>query len=539
MKGSGRLLKIPRICVPVAMLSDCNSCGSAESFTRKSEIFDIDDRAAAALYRPHFLFRRRVWWRKYISRQLQRVVCALLLLLVALISITFLFFPSYTHHPPHYRSLEHAIKRSQQSGRGNPRHEKVFIANNLYDGSGELARGKWGSSLLELIDLLGEENTFLSIYENDAGDEAERALAELDAQVHCNKSIVFEPHYDFSHAENVTLPDGSVRLRRVPYLADLRNRALRPLEEQNRKGIQYDKVLFLNDVYYDPVDIVHLLFSTNADQNGVSSYRAACAVDFGNLIKFYDSFAVRDAHGYPIGVPFYPWFVSTGAATSRKDVLDQKDAVRVRSCWGGIVAFDAKYFQTTTTTLEVSTSVPRETLADRRKEQQTPIVMTSTPVRFRAISDVFWEASESCLIHADLQDPYTNIDQVIDTGIYINPYVRVSYEYRAFMRLGFVRRFERLFAWPNWIANMFSHHPAHNSRRTDIAGETVEQRVWQPDASYDEGGYWKDEARVASRGGFCARRGLFVLNNKRQEDDSAWEPIRVPPDPDSLDWTAV
>jgi hypothetical protein len=537
VKGSSCLLKSPRICVPAAMLSEYNSRGSADSSTQESEIFDIDDRAAAALYRPLFLSPRRSRWTRYICRRVRRVVCVVLLLLVALIAVTFLFFPSYTHYPLHYRSLEHAIKRSQEAGRGNPRNEKVFIANNLYDASGELVRGKWGSSLLELIDLLGEKNTFLSIYENDAGDEAWRALTELDAQVKCNKSIVFEPHYDFSLAENVTLPDGSVRLRRVPYLADLRNRALRPLEEQNRKGIEYDKILFLNDVYYNPVDIMHLLFSTNADQNGVSSYRAACAVDFGNLIKFYDSFAVRDAQGYPIGVPFYPWFVSTGAAISRKDVLAQKDAVRVRSCWGGIVAFDAKYFQANTTTQEDSKSGPHETLADRREEKETPAVATSTPARFRSIPDVFWEASESCLIHADLQDPYTNIDQVIDTGIYINPYIRVSYEYQAFTRLGFVRRFERLFTWPNWIANVFSHHPAHNSRRTDIAGETVEQRVWQLDASYDEGGYWKDETRVASRGGFCAQRGLFVLNNKRQEDGSGWEPIRVPPDPDSLDWT--
>ena len=60
---------------------------------------------------------------------------------------------------------------------------------------------------------------------------------------------MFEPHYDFAHSENVTLPDGEVRLRRVPYLADLRNRALLdPLTVQNRKAIQYDKILFVNDV---------------------------------------------------------------------------------------------------------------------------------------------------------------------------------------------------------------------------------------------------------------------------------------------------
>ncbi|QKX59167.1 uncharacterized protein TRUGW13939_06299 [Talaromyces rugulosus] len=521
-----------------------NDRASTESLIRDSEIFDIDDRAAA-LYRPHFLFPRRSRWTKYVSARLLRRIIHLVLLLivavVAVVAVTFVFFPSYTHRPAHYQYLEGSIKRSQEPGRGNPRNEKVFIATNLYDRSGDLARGRWGHSLLELVDLLGHDNTFLSIYENDAGEEADRALAELDAQVHCNKSIVFEPHYDFSQAETVTLPDGSVRFRRVPYLADLRNQALAPLAEQNKKGIRYDRILFMNDVYFDPVDIVQLLFSTNMGDDGVSNYRAACAVDFGKVTRFYDTFAVRDAQGYRIGVPFYPWFVSAGEAASRKDVLNQKDAVRVRSCWGGIVAFDAKYFQVAEEEEEEEedskSSLIHKTPTDRRKQQQQTANTTSTePVRFRAISDTFWEASESCLIHADLQDPYTDIDEVVDTGIYLNPYIRVTYEYRAFTRLGFVRRFERLFAWPNWIANAMSNHPYHNSRRTDIAGETVEQRVWQPDASYDEGGYWKDELRVASAGGFCAKRDLFVLIDNRQEGENGWEPIWTPRDPDSLDW---
>ncbi|CRG90575.1 Genome polyprotein [Talaromyces islandicus] len=527
--GCPALLPPSQACLP-AMSSDYRELRS-----RESETFDVDD-SAVALYRPHFLFPRR-YSRLYVSaRSLRRIVYVLFLFLVAVITLTFLFFPSYTHRPAHYRSLERSIARSQQPGRGNPRHEKVFIATSLYDKGGQLAGGRWGQNLLELIDLLGYENTFVSIYENDAEDEAERALAELDAQISCNKSVVFEPHYDFSHSENVTLPDGSVRLRRVPYLADLRNRALEPLVAQNRQGVEFDRILILNDVYFDPVDAVQLLFSTNADEDGLSNYRAACAVDFGKLIKFYDSFAVRDAHGYPIGVPFYPWFAPAGAATSRRDVLDQKDAVRVRGCWGGIVAFDAKYFQASNQAHTKTFS--RETLTDRRRQQQ-PQTQPAEPVRFRAISDTFWEASESCLIHADLQEPYTDIDEVVDTGIYINPYIRVSYEYRAFTWLGVVRRFERLFAWPNWIANVMSGHPAHNSRRTDVAGQTVKQRVWQPDANYTEGGFWKDETRVASPGEFCARRDLFVLipvTDRENPGDEGWRPVKVPPDPDSRDW---
>ena len=56
-------------------------------------------------------------------------------------------------------------------------------------------------------------------------------------------------------------------------------------------------------------------------------------MDFINPFKFYGTFASRDLEGYSMGLPIYPWFSSAGKAQSRQDVLDQKDAVRVRSCW--------------------------------------------------------------------------------------------------------------------------------------------------------------------------------------------------------------
>ena len=76
-----------------------------------------------------------------------------------------------------------------------------------------------------------------------------------------------------------------------------------------------------------------------------AQYRAACGVDFINPVKFYDTYATRDLEGYSMGLSFYPRFTDAGKAKSQRDVLEQKDAVRVRSCWGGIVAFDEKYFQ--------------------------------------------------------------------------------------------------------------------------------------------------------------------------------------------------
>ena len=68
-------------------------------------------------------------------------------------------------------------------GRGNVRQDEVFIAANIINE--ELIRGPWGAALLELIDLLGEDNVFVSIYENDSGYGTQKALQELQRNFSC------------------------------------------------------------------------------------------------------------------------------------------------------------------------------------------------------------------------------------------------------------------------------------------------------------------------------------------------------------------
>jgi hypothetical protein len=164
---------------------------------------------------------------------------------------------------------------------------------------------------------------------------------------------------DLDQLPTVVIPTtGEKRVKRITYLAETRNRALRPLNSNgNSNGnsdseemklatrTRFDKLLFLNDVAFDPIDALQLLFSTNVDSNGIAQYRAACAVDFINPFKFYDTYPTRDLDGYSMGLPFFPWFSSAGSERSRQAVLAGSDSVPVRSCWGGMVAFDARYFQ--------------------------------------------------------------------------------------------------------------------------------------------------------------------------------------------------
>ncbi|GKZ67222.1 hypothetical protein AnigIFM50267_001489 [Aspergillus niger] len=452
-------------------------------------------------------------YRRSLFRRICNYFYAVIGIIFLLIVLTSIFRPSYTRPPPHYLSLRNAVSQSTKSGRGNIRNEKVFIAASLYDPDGELARGHWGDSVLELIDLLGEDNVFLSIYENDSGRDGESALQELADRTTCQKSIVFEQHLDLADLPTVAVPGGSRRIKRIEYLAEVRNRALRPLDDQ--PGVRYDKLLYLNDVAFNPVDALQLLFSTNATDDGVAQYRAACAVDFINPFKFYDTYATRDLQGFGVGVPFFPWFTSAGQGQSRQDVLAQKDAVRVRSCWGGMVAFDARFFQHGTT---LSAMGMQPQLSEEDK----------SPARFRASHDTFWEASECCLIHADIQKPQPDPEKITDTGIYINPYVRVAYDTRTLSWLGTTRRFEKLYSWIHDILNQFIGMPWFNPRRTEVPGQISQEKVWIPDEQGDGNGSFQLVDRVAGKDGFCGRPGLQVIIEHRKEGQKGYEEIEVP-----------
>ncbi|KLJ12013.1 hypothetical protein EMPG_12848 [Blastomyces silverae] len=423
----------------------------------------------------HSAFRRRLT-----LRRLCLICLASSGIILALAFLTAIIRPSYTHPPAHYNALRQTVLNSKDPGKGNSRNEKVFIAASLYDRDGELARGRWG-----------------------------------------------ENRMDINAVPHVTLADGSERIKRIAYLAEARNRALRPLDDP--ASDRFDKLLYLNDVVFDPIDALQLLFSTNMDASGIAQYRAACAVDFINPFKFYDTFATRDLEGFSMGVPFYPWFSSAGKAESRHDVLDQKDAVRVRSCWGGMVAFDAKFFQQGKSERTGQHEARRRRDDDEVASTSTsPAPRTSPVARFRGEPDLYWDASECCLIHADIQKPpYESKDEpIVDTGIYMNPYVRVAYDTQTLAWLGVTRRFERLYSLAHAIINTIAGMPRFNPRRTEVAGTDVEEKVWVPNGA--KGGSYEMVKRKAGTGGFCGRRGLQVMVANPEKGQKNWESLPVP-----------
>lgn len=465
------------------------------------------------------------------SRSLYGRSCRLLALspalILGLIVVYAVFFPSYSNPPRRYYDLRRRVEQdASTTGSANVNNEKIFVAASMYDQGGQLLSGDWGEAVLSLLDMLGPQNVYLSIYENDPDDEARKALEQFSGRVPCAQSLVSE-HLDLQQLQHVSTPDGTQRLKRIEYLAEVRNRALRPLQVPGADAydIRFDKLLYLNDVSFDPVEVANLLFSTNADEaTGRTNYRAACAVDFINPFKFYDTFATRDAEGYRMGVPFYPWFASVGDGVSRRDVMAQTDAVRVKSCWSGMVSFEARWFQPWMHPLGIS--------ANRNE----------SALRFRAETDTYWDASECCLINADLAAMSPDELAAGETGVYMNPYVRVAYSKTVLGWLSLTKRFERLYPLIHHLVNKISYHPTFNPRRLEQPGEEVVDLVWVwDDESLDAlqhhtvgdlaahlHGTYKEVRRIATPGQFCGQRKFSYINEHPAEGEKNWTTEKAP-----------
>ena len=320
-------------------------------------------------------------------------------------------------------------------------------------------------------------------------------------------------------------------MKRIAFLAEVRNRALRPLEDDHT--IPFNKILFINDVIFNPVDAANLLFSTNFQPSGYTQYQAACAVDFINAFKFYDRFATRDFEGYTTGIPFFPWFTDAGHATSRRDVQAQKDVVRVRSCWGGMTAFEAKWFE----------NRYGENLITHPLKDSNGTGLNVSPLRFRYETDPFWDASECCLIHADLAYLQYGQDPGADSGIFMNPYIRVAYDPYTLRWLPYTRRIERLYSLAHTSLNRIVGMPEFNPRRLESPGDEVVEKVWTysetgeavrlgktgPEIRDNPQGSYQDMKRVADPGRFCGTRRLMVLNENPKKGQKNWENVPLPP----------
>ena len=248
----------------------------------------------------------------------------------------------------------------------------------------------------KLIYYFGKENVIISIVENgDSKDKTREYLKEfktyLDRNNIINKFIlrkeVLDPRKK-SHARKY----GPLRIK---FYSLLRNKCLDFIYEIPNLDFENTKIIFFNDIYYQYEDIINLISTNNED------YDAVCALDFDNY--FYDRWVSIDLDGNSL-LKNFPFIVNKEA---QDQILNHKP-FRVFSCWNGVIVFTAAPLKNKTLQFRYT----------KRKEKKKYKINNCQRVKYE---------SECTYLHIDL----FNLGY---TKKFVNPEVRVTYEYQYYLK---------------------------------------------------------------------------------------------------------
>lgn len=166
---------------------------------------------------------------------------------------------------------------------------RTLLALNLYNS--EAVIPSLAHALLRVAAFLGPDNVHVSIFENGSTDRTVAALAHLARAL----SALGADHDVLSDARHTDWN----KVDRIDQLAVYRNVALAPLTTTTTNGTAFTDVVFVNDVFTCPGDVLELLF-----QRRVQSADAACGMDWRankgpghwwrDSVVYYDSWYVPD-----------------------------------------------------------------------------------------------------------------------------------------------------------------------------------------------------------------------------------------------------
>jgi hypothetical protein len=139
--------------------------------------------------------------------------------------------------------------------------DRIFIASMHWTNEA-IIRSHWSAAVLDLVKHYGADNIYVSILESGSLDNSKAALRELDAEleklgVERSIELLDTTHEDEMAKEPgpgwILTSRGKEELRRIPYLAEIRNRVmgkLHILADRESGKRTFDKILWLNDVIF-------------------------------------------------------------------------------------------------------------------------------------------------------------------------------------------------------------------------------------------------------------------------------------------------
>ncbi|KAH7104564.1 cryptococcal mannosyltransferase 1-domain-containing protein [Auriculariales sp. MPI-PUGE-AT-0066] len=312
--------------------------------------------------------------------------------------------------------------------------EKYFICANFYENEDILPR--WTQEMVKVIQYLGTSNVFVSIYENNSEDYTPALLRRFDKQL---EELGVER---LIRTNDSSIPPPDTRQTgktRIAFLAAVRNEVLKPLYE--RGG--FDRILFLNDIYFEAESVIELLRTYDGDWDQV------CGLDF-SYWGFYDAWVTRDRLGALVS-SVWPYLMEDDGMNA---IVDGAPAP-VFSCWNGITALRSDPFLSPEQRNRSSTVLSKDKLwpwlpwghPQYDKYAETPPA-DMPALRFRT-SQEGWEcfSSECFLISYDFHRQFAL------HKVYINPNVIVAYDWDFYVWYKWVIR-HWLVKW--WIENVES-----------------------------------------------------------------------------------
>ena len=345
-------------------------------------------------------------------------------------------------------------------------NETVFIASNLYNSEAILPQ--YRDSLLSAVDALGTANVFVSIYENNSKDNTPAMLKQLDGAL---------AHRGIARRIVTGSRDPSFRkLPRIERMAILRNAAMEPLYQQDgnawRRGRSVDKVLWLNDILFDP-DAIYELLATND-----GAFDQVCAIDYYQL-GLYDTWVTRDVDSVRPR-PLWPFFVR---GQDQRSVASMQP-VTVNACWNGMAAFHGHWFLPDTNSSAARPgkkqqgaaidALPRPVPGKEHDGMEPPARL---PIRFRTNPGCV--ISECLLPSIDMH----RIAAPLRPRILMNPKVAVAYNRPQYFQFAHMIRWRLVWpwraVWQDIIANRIFGRLGDLGRKDDACSYVYASR-WVP-----------------------------------------------------------